>query len=268
MFNPIRSQVTRPHTQASRLPDRLAAFARRVAVEREDCSGLAQVLHRIDETILPRALSVTTNTGARVQLLVSNRRLMRVETDQNPAAVADAPADPEAAAASFSERLAPILTPHCKITIRSVRYTLDAIFWDVGCGAARLAALMGVNLHPEERHGVQKCLQSLLQPHAIARAELSLSGQVLSRQACEQSQPILEALLDWIVETPSNSATLTGNTMHCSCLPLSDQQDALIIEHSEGHTVVITPAEMRDQLLSSWHSSAAKAAKRAQPLLH
>ena len=134
MYNPIKSQVIRPHTHASRLADRVAAFARHTAVKSTDRTGLVQVLHRIDETILPRALSVTTDSGARAQLLVSNRRLMRVETAQSMAAAADAPADPEASAASFSKRLAPILTPHCKIKIRSVRYSSDAIFWDVGCG--------------------------------------------------------------------------------------------------------------------------------------
>ncbi|MEX0285264.1 MAG: hypothetical protein AB3N23_11695 [Paracoccaceae bacterium] len=251
----VRLQVTRPHTQKSRLSDRMNAFAG-VTPEAEG-NGLVQVLRQIDETILPRALTVTADTGHSLRLLVSNRRLMRVETVGSNAVAADAPSDPDEAAAQFSEALSAVLSDAQSVRVSATRYSTDAIFWDVGCGAGRIAALLGLMLRPLAPARAPSDPEKLLALHARARAELSTSGQILSHTASPEAEPMLEALLTWVSNHNQTNATVSGRADDISCIPLDDALDAVIIHRADGQTLAITPSSARDTLLSAWHSARA-----------
>ena len=249
----VQLRITRPHSQTSRLKDRLQLFAAPVAASQAGPDGVTQVLRLIDTTILPRALTVTTETGQSLRLLVSNRRLMRVEVPGQGGQGGDAPADPDAAAAQFSAQLEPVLRGAGQVRIATARYHTDALFWDVGCGAGRLAALMGVLLQ-DRAAPVSPDLSALLDQHALARAELSLTGAVLSQSASETVAPVFERLVQASVANVVPDSAVAGRRLECSCLPLSGGLEAVTLTHRNGQTLAIISSDLRDTLIASWHA--------------
>ncbi len=256
----VRLRITRPHNQTSRLKHRLNAFACADGNDRAQVNGLTAVLKCVDATILPRALTVATETGDTLRLLVSNRRLMRVERDGEMTQDGDAPADPAEAAARFAERLEPVLRKAGQVTIGTARYTTDALFWDVGCGAGRLAALMGVILHNDIDAPAAVDPELLLSEHALARVELSASGRVLSRSSTTRAEPLLEVLLQHVLRDGAGDAVLAGQREDCSCIPLTPKYDAIVIHRRDGQTLAVTPSAIRDHLLSGWQKHSANPA--------
>ena len=233
--------------------DRLQAFAARTE-EKCPADGLTAVLRRIDATILPRALTITTEAGDSLRLLVSNRRLMRVEHVGQPMSAGDAPADPEEAAEQFAARLEPVLR-HAKLaSIGTARYHSDAMFWDVGCGAGRLAATLGVLTQEPSKKPANGDLERLLSEHAVARAEVTATGQVLSRAARPEAEAVLTDLLGWANDQVAAASALAGAREECMCLPISDAHDAVILQRRDGYTLAVLSTALRDRIIGAWQA--------------
>ena len=249
----VRLRITRPHTQTSRLMARLQAFAARTE-EKCPADGLTAVLRRIDTTILPRALTITTEAGDSLRLLVSNRRLMRVEHVGQPMSGGDAPADPGEAAEQFAARLEPVLRDAKLASIGTTRYHSDAMFWDVGCGAGRLASTMGVLAQEPSKQPANGDLERLLSEHAMARAEVTTTGQVLSRVANPEAEAVLTDLLDWANDQVVAASALARAREECICLPISDAHDAVILQRHDGYTLAVLSTTLRDWIIGAWQA--------------
>lgn len=238
-----------PAAPSTRLQERLYDLA--IQVPRHAPADLAAVFKRIDETILPRALTLTARDGRSLRLLVSNRRLMRVETTHETTAEDDAPVDPEAAAAVFARRLQPLLGDGQKVEMACVRYSADAFFWNVGCSAGLLAKAMGA---APARRAVQS-LESLLQDNASARAEVSSAGQVLSRSARDSVEPVLAALLELVAGQAGTAGLRPPSYAGCTFLPAGSGWGAMIAARQDGLSLAIVPAALRDQILQAWQAA-------------
>lgn len=248
-------QISQPDIRGSCLTERLRAFAGRDAGGADETDGLRSVLRRIDETILPRVLTVATEAGDELCLLVSNRRLMRIERAGESLTSADAPSDPAEAARLFAARLAPVLRSTQGVRFSVERYHADALFWDVGCGAGRLAATMAVAPPLPANTSGPSDFDACLRERALAWAELSATGSVVSREATTQTDAILTLLVDHVTGSGSASSVVAANTTECSFVPLADDLDALVAQVQGRRVLAIVPSPMRDELTRIWHKS-------------
>ena len=142
------AQIVQPDTTAHRLRDAFSRVAMSKTELRTECtrhvSSYNQLIERlsreIDETVLARALGLYSEDNLAATLVISNRRLTRLEIDGDKVEVdCDGDPAPEDAARAFALALRKLCARSDVMTLRVVGRAPHASSSAMACSAAHLA---------------------------------------------------------------------------------------------------------------------------------
>lgn len=193
----------------------------------QDARALATALLRdIDETILPRHVRVTTNTGRTVLLDIAGRRLLRLEIPGSGGAVGQ-PDDPLEAAQLISAELKRALANATELTLQTQRVDSAQDRSDVGCSAASLADAMGLDLDALEGESLTDKALRAVSRHAGAVLVLDGHGRCTRRIGDDGMTSDLETLArDHLREITATMVQAMGRGHGRGCLCLGVHPDS------------------------------------------
>lgn len=204
------------------------------------------VLREIDETVLPRRITLRSETGAAVDLLVSNRRLYAVTVGGE--AGAD-PSDPQEAAGIFARRLKAALGQVRRVTLHAARPEVDPDVQHIGCTAQALAQAIGVAFRANTAAGLEEFL-AWIEAEALAWLRPGKGGAERSGGAADLIGP----LRAFAGRTPEGATQVGGRAPLCSLLPLPDGRLVLSVSGAGRGMVAVLAEDRRGALLDIWHS--------------
>lgn len=133
-----------------------------------DARSLATALLRdIDETILPRHVRVTTNTGRKFELDVAGRRVLRLIVPGGGEQIGT-PDDPVDAARILAQELKRFLSQATELTLQTQRMASGHDRAEVGCSATGLASVMGLDLDALQGESITDKTLRALHRHSVA----------------------------------------------------------------------------------------------------
>ena len=233
--------------------------------------GLAGLLREIDETVLPRQITLFEGDRAVAQLAVSNRRLMAFDPVEGPQRGDPAPpADPETAARLYARRLVDLFARHADLRFAVTGRNPRAAQGGIGASARALGALVGQSPGDDPGPGRLTDFAAALRPQARAWVEQG-AGRRDSGGSGEQIAALQAALASGLMAGPAGG---TGPGMaagpgaktgagtgrvgpgrpHCLMLPLPDGL-VLIGAEDYGHRfAALIPAAAAPAAMDHWHS--------------
>ena len=250
-------QTNAKQGDSSRLASLVRAFAEpNGSADTKTRPDLLRLLSTIDRTILPRALMLTAEDGTCVRLLISNRRLMRVDL---PEGSTDTPSDPAEAARSFAARLFPLFRDGQTVSIVTERYHSDALFWDVGCSAGRLAAELQVDdQDPPAPELEDESFSAAIEARAEAWAFVTEAGRIEARSDTPETEAVLDRLLAKAVPSRQEAAKAVLQAPSagpdCSVVALDGTRDILIARDGQGTHVALVARAQSGALQKSWRA--------------
>lgn len=208
--------------------------------------ALRLILREIDETVLPRHLTVFDGDHPMARLVVSNRRLLALEYDQDTAS--EPPSDSEAAARLFARQLRKLTSRARSLGLRATGRASDIGIAGVSCSAQRLAQAAGLS----ETEGGTNQLDAFLDhvkpfSHGWARTgedadskggDADLSFQLAELIASGYGQP-----------RPVGVAPLRPE---CAVLPLPEEVSLVMATEGRRRLLAVIPTVSSPEIMSFW----------------
>ncbi len=242
---------------ASRLKHLLERLAREKTPGRAQCRQpvqghpelMAAVLREIDETVLPRQITLRSDANAVAHLLVSNRRLMGLTSPGQDATGNSPPAqDPEAAAAWYVAQLNRLFADcrkgSCQVTAR-----INAAMGSrISCSPQMLAQAAGLEWGGPASDPAPDTRVEDLQQLALAW---------LQRQSTtETGRAGQDALIDLLQKTDaaragsgSRASKFRGGRTAFSLLRISASLAIAVLEDRDKTLLAVIPADKADQAI-------------------
>lgn len=220
-----------------------------------DASGIDDLiltlLREIDETMLPREFSITTDTGMAARLLVSNRRLICLDIDNTPDTSDEpAPADPEAAATLYARQLQDVFQKSRKIRVRLSGRETAAIATNISCTAQCLAESFGLPLSRQAAPGKLDAFINSVEPLAWAWMRVMSGQQDQNASGPDHMVALLKALVQRRADKAkhqSQPAQIAPTRPRCEVVQVNDKLSMVqVIEHDERALFLVDVAQVAD----------------------
>lgn len=258
MAGVAEARVITGSNQGSRLARVVARMAEpdvALPVSRQRRAGdpdrlLITVLREIDETVLPRQITLNVDENASVRLSVANRRLIAVETADGGNAAQDEPGDPLAAARIFTKRLRAVLDGAQRIEFVHARRG-DAGGRDaISCSAQSLAKAAGVPLGILGAAAGLDDYLGALKPIALAWLFSAAPG---AEDADFGEPDDLAALRAFRDRTRADQkARIQAASPACTVLPLPDGRVLIAATTLGQDLIALAPSTHLKQIVSAW----------------
>ena len=208
---------------------------------------MSLIAREINETVLPRRIEVLNGSRVIARLLVSNRRLYALETEDG-ADPAD-PADPQEAASIFALTLQKLTHGLDDVRFRPLAEEFDKADYPTSCAARALAMAAGVPL------GDRSTLKGL-EPFRDALAPLTRAwlldtasdgehtggdGELVSRLQAVRSE----------MQTARKSRFDT-RAASCTILPVAEGRAILIAAAGKQHFFAVIGQDDMQAVISAW----------------
>ncbi len=264
MVQAIRATSIATENGGSKLGDAIRRFA-------DNSSGLTKhwVLHsqnidslmlaifrEIDETVLPREITLSTDANVEVRLLTANRRLLSLETDENSEQPDQTEtSDTENVAQVYANRLHSVIKRSGEIHIQSTARELVSSSNRKSCSADSLAASVGLLLRAAEQS--ENISEFFLGVEKLALA--SVRYRKKSRQTDKRGNDSLTDLLMTIVERSySNarqlgpSAGITAAKPFCSVFHLTESMSVIVAHDRNEKAFFVMPPNKVSVAMALW----------------
>ncbi|MEX0338381.1 MAG: hypothetical protein AB3N11_05000 [Arenibacterium sp.] len=238
----LRQVIARAAEARARAPDQL------VSRKGDPDRLLVSLLREVDETVLPRMITLENDKGARARLAVSNRRLCAVEIPGHPDAGGSVPNDKVAQV--FVARLRGFLDG-CEQIKMSRKRSIGAEGEDgASCSALKLARSGGI---PLSQLGYAAGLNGFLQavaPTARTWLYLPARGKEPQQGGATEFLPVLSAFHE--EARALRKGQIADARPHCTVLDLND---ALILVRAQAGgdaLLALAPASAKLAIMSAW----------------
>ncbi|WP_109464636.1 hypothetical protein [Albibacillus kandeliae] len=207
---------------------------------------LVSVLREVDETVLPRQITLTTDTGHRADLTVSNRRLKALAIGDMPC---DEPSDPDSAARLFAARLAALVEGAERVTFSYARCAAGFSQRTIGCSARSLAAAAGVNPVTTGQGRTIEGFLGSISAHCLAWILTEQDGRLR-----RGGDPVRrEALLAFRDEArPDPQARFDTRAAKCTVLPLPNGELLVSARDTSCTLQALLPAQALPEVVAAW----------------
>ncbi|MCA0869801.1 hypothetical protein LCL97_03090 [Seohaeicola saemankumensis] len=209
-------------------------------------AALRLILREIDETVLPRYLTVYDSDRPLARLVVSNRRLFALECEGT--AATEAPSDPPAAARVFVKGLRNLATTATALRIRTSGRALEIGHSGVSCSASHLAAAAGLSENGGDADRLDAFVDQV-KPFCHGWARCGLQDTETGGDA---------ELADHLIglsETGyglARSARVAPSRPECAILPLPEEVSLVVAADGRRRLIAVIPTETAPDVLSVW----------------
>lgn len=267
--------AVRPHTgatpaEASGFDRMLRRFARPerprygvgIGPGEDGLDPLREVLREIDETMLPRRIALACRPGGEVRLVVSNRRLLSIETAGGPvAAKGETPAE---AVRHFARVLLDCMKG-CKKAVLQPPERLGAFDSpDISCSAALLAEAAGLEGWGGDEAAPDGDFFGAAREAALAWLDAGQDMAVSASGGPEDGTGRLMQVLDSIARSRAGARKPQFGTRapQCACIPLGGAETLFVATERERCFLALVPDTHMAGLAETWHVYSAAAGKR------
>lgn len=209
---------------------------------------LVSLLREVDETVLPRLITLENEKGAKARLAVSNRRLCAVEIVEGQVETAKVPA--AEVANLFVNKLREFLDGCRQVKVCRKRSIGAEGEEGASCSALKLARSGGI---PLSQLGYAAGLNGFLQILApIAQTWLFLPGRGMEPQQGGESA-YLAVLSSFHEEARAMQKGQIANTRP-QCTVLSLSEDLIVVRAQAGGDALLAlvPASAKADIMSAW----------------
>ena len=249
-------------------PSKLGALIRRFAdkstglpthwtLHNQDIDALLLALFQeIDETVLPREITLSTDSDTVVRLLISNRRLLCLDIDNSP----DHPDQPaseeiENVAQVYTSQLQNVFKRSGEIHVRFTSRASASASDSKSCTASSLAASVGLPLTaPGQSNGLDSFCGHLEQMALAAVRYRSGPEQPVSKGDGD-----LTALLIGIAERSRNNSKKSGRLPgisavqpYCSIVQISDTKSLMTVSGQTEKALFLLSPEDAHNAMAEW----------------
>lgn len=217
------------------------------------------LLREIDETMLPREFSISTDTGMSARMLISNRRLICLDIDSTPDSDDQTlPADPEAAANLYAQQLQDVFRRSREIRVRSTGRENETSTTGISCSAQGLAQSFGLPLNRQSTPNKLGDFIGKVEPLALASVCL-LSGQPdQAGQGPDQMVALLKALAQRQASTktshPAHLPKIAFAKPRCEVVQINDTQSVVQAFERDEKIVLLIAAEKTGDVTAIWQN--------------
>lgn len=212
-------------------------------------SNMLKILREIDETVLPRYLTVFDGDTAVARLLVSNRRLMEVdvEGEADTAAVAD----PEAAARVFARRLRHVAGQCQQLDIRVTGRDLITGHSGISCSAAQLAAVAGLSAPGAARQDRMNRFLERVKPLVKAWVQTGThSGEEAEGGDTDLAERLRNLSRDGYGQV--RRGRVSPGRPDCAVLPLSGIESLVCASDGDARVLALVSGGAAADILAAW----------------
>ena len=227
------THTTPPTRTTSAMPSRVTSRLRRLG-HRVRINGLghrrlaepdarqltAALLRDIDETILPRQMTVTTNAGQVFSLHVAGGRILELTLPGSNGQFKNDDDDPDLARKHLADTLGKCLSDATELTLHNDRTDGTHDLSALGCAANALAAELGLDLDALEDECLRDKALRRLGQHAQGLLILDSDGVLQHKHGAEPVTNRLEDLVAAHLNTLAFSLARMledGQTSGCAC---------------------------------------------------
>ena len=217
---------------------------------------LQRVLQEIDETVLPRRLTISCRPGGAVRMVVSNRRLVTLDLDGEDAAEwRPACGDPVEAARHFAGRLSRVLRSCSEARLMRPERIGTFEPSGVSCSARLLAAAAEVADHRHSAKTAGGDFHSLVAKAALARIEVTPQSDTPERHGPGDLVAGLDDLLERIRSGQfffPHDSRFRPEGSQCLAAPLTATTSLLVAVHQGAWIIALLPGDSVDEILGTW----------------
>ncbi len=209
-------------------------------------AALRLILREIDETVLPRYLTVYDSDRPLARLVVSNRRLFALECEGNVAT--EVPSDPPAAARVFVQGLRNLAATATILRIRTSGRALEIGHSGVSCSASHLAAAAGLS----ENGGDADRLDAFVDQVKPFCHGWTRCGAQDNRTGGDSE------LADHLIGLSETGYGLTKSSRvaparpECAVVPLPEDVSLVVAADGRRRLIAVIPTETASEVLSVW----------------
>ena len=264
MAQTLRKNNVTDHDGSSRLHDVIRRF---IEVTHTlagdwtiDANGIDELmltlLREIDETMLPRAFSISTDTGMSARMLISNRRLICLDIDSNARSTDQSlPTDPEAAANLYARQLQDVFHRSREIRFRSTGRENEAMATSISCSAQGLAESFGIPLNSQSKPNKLDEFIRKVEPFALASVRVSSGQQDQDVHGSDQMVSLLTALVQRRAKTAPHHTQppqIASAQPRCEIVQLNDALSLVQAFEQDEKILFLVGAEEIGNVSTNW----------------
>jgi len=222
----------------------------------------AALLRDIDETILPRHVRVSANSGRSFTLDIAGRRLLRLVVPGHSAPVGH-PDDPVALAQAIAADLQRAVAHATELTLQTYRMDSAQDRSDVGCSAKGLADAMGLDLGTIAGEDLTDRVLRVCMQQASAVIVIDENGHVVREIGPDQdTQRLLDMAEDHLADIADMMKHFMGRSATRGCLTLGSDptsgDQVIYTVQDNTHVLARTSIEGASRLLPALQDTFAR----------
>lgn len=236
-------------TRLADLLHRLAQTGPDVMAGEPGVMNLRLMLREIDETVLPRELSVFDGQRLLARLKVSNRRLVDLIVVGDDAQ--DRDLEPDAAERVFARQLAELAGRGKHLQVRVTARAPEFGQTGISCSAARLATAAGL----DASQGLDLCALDAFQDRLTPQAGAWIRVGSSPGEVCSGGDRVAVARLQALHARGFASASpmqVARNQPGCTLLPLPGNLNLVVAVDGRRRLLALIPASRATAVTSDW----------------
>jgi hypothetical protein len=205
------------------------------------------IFREIDETVLPRQITIECDSEIKAHLMVSNRRLIGLESPGLVDLEQKAPAkDPEAAATWYVDRLQ-LLFENCSYaTCRVTAHIPSSMGSRISCSPYMLARAAGLDLAPKSTELSEDEWFSDLQGLATAWIRSDANSTERDVQGRDELIEMLRKIASAQLRSGGRSAKFRSNQPNCIILKINAEIGVAILQGDNEILLAVLPSDRID----------------------
>ncbi|WP_139837814.1 hypothetical protein [Roseovarius litorisediminis] len=219
---------------------------------------LRAILVEIDETILPREITLTADTGATAVLTVSNRRLLSLFlSDDETGQTGELPSDPTSAAKQYISRLLYMFGRCDEVALEVSERAPAKLAVGLSCSAQSLADAAGLcDIYGPLNPSLDRFLQDI-KDMACAWIEL---GPPPAAQKSHGSEGLIKMLENFERASLNRGQTLAqaqkigGQEPSCVLLPLKGDRLLTMVVSRNTKLIALTQTSEKQAICDNWYT--------------
>ncbi len=219
---------------------------------------LRVLLEEVDETMLPRQLTLNCQPAGIVRVLASNRRMSGIEIVGSPKAdQSAAPTGPAELANHYASTLSQIFAHCSEVTLLPPERIENLQSSDCSCSAQLVAEAARLDCFTSDNtqsfDGFFSALKDVAEAWVEFGSDHAQSGAGGPPEHVDHLSTTFRKFRE-LASLPSGKTKFRSSAPEFICAPLTDNDALIACSRQKGWFLAIVPADQIEELSTQWHS--------------